>query len=231
MRLYRLDAIALELGPGADAFLQAYTTQAPAAPRGAFIDAKGKAVGVYDHVRLDADRSILVIPRITHERLVRHLKNYLFLTGADLRVLPHAAYWDLDSSAVPPETAASHQGEWAIPRAQGQILVTTRAMDATVSEEDFRVFRIRHRLALQGVDYDDPMLLNLDDPELVSFTKGCYLGQEIMARVHYRGKPPLKLAAVREADCPPDLKEKMTSRVRDGVSGEVAGFVFLPASE
>lgn len=34
-----------------------------------------------------------------------------------------------------------------------------------------------------------PQVLGYDRLGAVSFTKGCYLGQEVVARVHYRGKP------------------------------------------
>lgn len=217
-----MDSVALELAPGAGRFLQAYTTQNPTAPRGAFIDAKGRAVAVYDHVRLSEDRSVLMVARTVVERLRQHLKNYLFLTDASLRELPHSVYWDLDGAAVPADSA------WVLPQTAGTLFVTTQKMDAPVSGEEFCRFRWNHRIAMQGADYDDPMLLNLNEPGLVSFTKGCYLGQEIMARVHYRSRPPLRLAAVREADCPAELREKMTSRFRDPGTGEVRGFVFLP---
>jgi folate-binding protein YgfZ len=33
-----------------------------------------------------------------------------------------------------------------------------------------------------------PQMLNLDKLEAISFTKGCYTGQEIVARTHYLGK-------------------------------------------
>lgn len=223
MRLYRMDAEVLQLAPAADRFLQAYTTQDAAAPRGAFIDVKGRAVAVYDHVRIDAERSVLVVARNVRDRLQQHLKTYLFLTGSELKVLPHAVYWNLDEATL-------KNAEWTIPRAVGAMCLSTQSIAATVGEEEFSLYRWSHRLALQGVDYDDPMLLNLNDPELVSFSKGCYLGQEIMARVHYRGKPPLRLTAVRESDCPVELRPTLTSRVRDAVTGEVRGFVFLPTS-
>jgi len=39
-----------------------------------------------------------------------------------------------------------------------------------------------------------PQILNLDIEELgVSFTKGCYPGQEVVARMHYLGKPKRRL--------------------------------------
>ena len=39
-----------------------------------------------------------------------------------------------------------------------------------------------------------PHALSLDLAEAISFTKGCYTGQEIIARTHYRGKPKKRLA-------------------------------------
>ncbi len=211
MKLYRMDAALLELAPAADRFLQAYTTQMPTAARGAFIDVKGRAVAVYHAFRTDAERSTLVVARSVAGRLKEHLKNYLFLTGAELRDRPESVDCDL---------------------ADGSLRIGGSSGGVSATEEEFRLFRwsAGSRWALQGTDYDDPMLLNLADPELVSFTKGCYLGQEIMARVHYRGKPPLRLTAVTEADCPKELRDQMTSRVRDPRTGETKGFVFLPAA-
>jgi folate-binding protein YgfZ len=41
-----------------------------------------------------------------------------------------------------------------------------------------------------AMDFDnDTVLQEIDVPDIVSFTKGCYLGQEIVARLHYLGKP------------------------------------------
>jgi tRNA-modifying protein YgfZ len=37
----------------------------------------------------------------------------------------------------------------------------------------------------------------------VSFTKGCYVGQETVARLHYRGKPNRHLRGVRLSDALP----------------------------
>jgi folate-binding protein YgfZ len=38
-----------------------------------------------------------------------------------------------------------------------------------------------------------PQEIHLDRHEYVSFTKGCYTGQEIVARMHYRGKMKKRL--------------------------------------
>lgn len=49
--------------------------------------------------------------------------------------------------------------------------------------------RVAGGRARYGIDFDDgnfPKETGLDD-EAVSYTKGCYLGQEVIARIHYRG--------------------------------------------
>jgi folate-binding protein YgfZ len=216
-----------ELGPHAADFLKAYTTQAPDAPRGAFIDAKGKAVAVYDQVRMDADRTLLIIADAVTGRLEQHLKKYLFLSDASLRRLPLEVYWDLRGDLSPAE------GEFKAIKsgANGALLLTPRLSvnaASVVTDDEFKNFRLDRGIALQGIDYDDPMLLNLADPELVSFSKGCYLGQEIMARVQHRSKPPLRLAVVDELSCPSELRASMTSRATNPATGRARGFVFLP---
>lgn len=53
-----------------------------------------------------------------------------------------------------------------------------------------------------------PQLLNYDLTGHISFTKGCYTGQEVVARLHYRGKPKrrLYLADINADNIPPDLQ-------------------------
>lgn len=228
--MFGLDAKALLLSPGADRFVQAYTTQTPDASRGAFLDAKGRAVAVYDRVRLNEDASVFVVATPVVERLKRHLKNYLFLMDATLTDLPHAVCWDPEGGTGPsrPGAAQGVDDDWTVYRRAGVLRILRRAPDSVAGDAEFTLFRVRNHIPIQGRDYDDPMLLNLNDPELVSFNKGCYLGQEIMARVHYKGRPPLRLTSIRESECPPELRDRMTSRVLDPELGEVRGFVFLP---
>jgi folate-binding protein YgfZ len=55
-----------------------------------------------------------------------------------------------------------------------------------------------------------PQELNYDLLGHVSFTKGCYTGQEIVARMHYRGKAKKRLHAfLLDSDKPPKKHEKI----------------------
>ncbi|MES2624319.1 MAG: hypothetical protein V4628_03495 [Pseudomonadota bacterium] len=51
----------------------------------------------------------------------------------------------------------------------------------------------RYPFGSEDVDKYTPQELHLDQTGYISFSKGCYTGQEIIARMHYRGKVKKKL--------------------------------------
>ncbi len=68
-----------------------------------------------------------------------------------------------------------------------------------VSELAAECLRIEHGRPRYGVDIDEstiPQEAGLND-RAVSFTKGCYVGQETVARLHYKGKPNRHLRGLR----------------------------------
>ncbi len=68
-----------------------------------------------------------------------------------------------------------------------------------VPEAAAEVLRVESGRPRFGIDADDttiPQEAGLND-RAVSFTKGCYVGQETVARLHYRGKPNRHLRGLR----------------------------------
>jgi len=68
-----------------------------------------------------------------------------------------------------------------------------------IDEATADVLRVEHGRPRYGVDLDDsviPQEAGLND-RAVSFTKGCYVGQETVARLHWRGKPNRHLRGLR----------------------------------
>jgi folate-binding protein YgfZ len=66
-----------------------------------------------------------------------------------------------------------------------------------VGENALNVLRIEAGIPRYGVDMDDSNVVleaGLDDA--VSFTKGCYIGQEIIARIHWRGHVAKKISGL-----------------------------------
>ncbi len=222
MRLYRLDRAVLRLGEGAAAFLRAYSTNTPDKPRSAFVDVHGKIVAVFDQALLRGDEALLAVERPFVQRVRAHLEKYLDLTGVSLKEEAHCeAFFDIDGDY------RADENEVALPQPAGAVVLTGKNPPARVSEEEFLFFRLAHRVPLQGIDYDNEMLLNVfDDEDRVSYSKGCYLGQEIIARVHFRSRPPKRLEVRAEADCDTEAKKRMTSKALDPKDGRMIGFVF-----
>ena len=71
-----------------------------------------------------------------------------------------------------------------------------------VSEDAAEIVRVECGRPRYGIDLDEsviPQEAGLNE-RAVSFTKGCYVGQETVARLHYRGKPNRQLRGLRLSD-------------------------------
>jgi tRNA-modifying protein YgfZ len=78
----------------------------------------------------------------------------------------------------------------------------TEAGAVEVSEAAAECLRIEHGRPRYGIDLDEsviPQEAGLNE-RAVSFTKGCYVGQETVARLYYRGKPNRHLRGLRLSD-------------------------------
>lgn len=98
-----------------------------------------------------------------------------------------------------------------------------------VSAEVAEMLRIEAGIPNYGIDMDETTIVteaNLDDA--VSFTKGCYLGQEIIIRIKHRGHVAKKLAGVA-LDEPAQLESgaKIVSSDEKEV-GRVTSSIFSP---
>ena len=63
-----------------------------------------------------------------------------------------------------------------------------------VGEAAFEIARIEAGLPREGVDAgEEYIILESELESAVSYTKGCYLGQEVIARIHWRGQPAKRL--------------------------------------
>jgi folate-binding protein YgfZ len=96
-----------------------------------------------------------------------------------------------------------------------------------VPEAVAEIVRVESGRPRYGIDVDDgviPQEAGLND-RAVSFTKGCYVGQETVARLFYRGKPNRHLRGLRlTADAVPG--EEL--RLGEKVVGKLASVVVSP---
>jgi len=103
-----------------------------------------------------------------------------------------------------------------------------------VPEAAFEVVRVESGRPRYGLDLDEttiPQEAGLNE-RAVSFTKGCYVGQETVARLHYRGKPNrslrgLRLSAPVASGTPLLLGEREVGRVGSNVVSPRHGAIGL----
>jgi folate-binding protein YgfZ len=188
----------------------------------AFLTHKGKMLGDM-RVLVLGDELLLDTERVALQELLNMIRRYklgrdvelqkrtlelglVSLIGPDARrvagaedlVLEHANRRG-EIAGVPVVLVATDVGIDVFMPAEGLHAVHD-ALDATpVSEQAAEVLRVESGRPRYGIDLDDgviPQEAGLNE-RAVSFTKGCYVGQETVARLHYRGKPNRHLRGLR----------------------------------
>jgi folate-binding protein YgfZ len=108
--------------------------------------------------------------------------------------LPRDGVWQNQNVTIIRATHTSEDGF--------DVIATEESLDTfgvtPVSKEVQEILRIEAGIARYGVDMDETNVVtetNLDDA--VSYTKGCYLGQEIIVRIKHRGHVAKKLTGLR----------------------------------
>lgn len=151
--------------------------------RAAVLSVKGRVLAVVNVVA-EADALVVLTEAVTAEKVSAHLERHaiaddvVFERGArPLHRLWHSVgdVWSAPPLFAPPPRTSSPQELAAI-----------------------EVLRIEAGLPRYGVDVDEdrfPFEAGLDRE--ISFTKGCYAGQEVVARAHSRGQANWRLVGLR----------------------------------
>jgi len=98
-----------------------------------------------------------------------------------------------------------------------------------VGYDALEMLRIEAGQPRYGVDMDETNVVTeapLD--EAVSFTKGCYIGQEIIARIKYRGHVAKKLAGIRFTQAAKVEVGSVIKSADDKEIGRVTSATFSP---
>ncbi len=148
----------------------------PAAVFGVFGEGAGAALGALFRALPEADHGVAAAPSL---ELIR-------IPGA----APRFELWCHDEAAAA--------------RARGALAPAGRIEDEPAWDRQDMLAGIAHVDAGMSGNYT-PQLLNYDLSGVIDFKKGCYTGQEVVARMHYRGKAKKRLHLLRCArPAPPD---------------------------
>lgn len=221
MKLYKLNKTVLSLKNNPAQFLSGLTANDPDQLRNVFLTIHGRIVAIFDQVKINDDEFWMICQQSCVDALFKHIDRYIKLSQVEVQRLPSYVYFDVDKSAddVP-------EAQLIIPQKEGRLIVVDKELESTVSDEEFTLYRLRNNIPLQGIDFNDDFVLNVGEKGLVSYTKGCFLGQEPVSKVHNRSSPTWRLVVEYEDECEEEVKQKMTSKVLDPDTKRMLGFVF-----
>jgi folate-binding protein YgfZ len=172
-----------------------------------------------------------------HKRTVQ--RGLLSLVGPGARALAGAEDLPAEEHAHRAGEIAGHDVRLIVTDAGVDVLCDAEATGAVrdallaagatpVSEDAAEIVRVERGRPRYGRELDDgtiPQEAGLND-RAVSFTKGCYVGQETVARLFYRGKPNRHLRGLRLSEpAPPGAELRLGERV----VGRLATSVVSPA--
>lgn len=187
---YKTNYAVIKLTNDASSFISGLTSNKLNQNETAFTDINGKVIAHAWQIEID-DSIFLLINRPYEEKLESHLTKYLRLGNTQMEILEDEVYHIFSNQIF---------GQFNIPLPAGSFywgLQTSTLADLKGMEEnEYEPLRIFYNLVRQGTEFDHPMLLELNRPQLVAYDKGCYLGQEIIARVTSRDRSPRLLRRV-----------------------------------
>ena len=200
-------------------------------------DAKGRLVAVVRVVR-QRERFLIETEEATHQKVYDNL--FRFTMAGDFFVediseeYRYITVWGRSFVPITPpfiEFEASTGSDYFVHREDAaDFLGELNYLDGVaISNELFETLRIERGVPLFGVDMDETTVVpELGFDEMISYTKGCYIGQEIIARIHFRGHVAKRLTGVMgEVDT--SLVKDIELVTEDGKSaGRVASTTISP---
>jgi folate-binding protein YgfZ len=214
-----------------------------------FLNAQGRILGDVNLFVLE-DRILLDLEPELRTPIYQHLDKYIIADDVTLEDAsesltavgvegPHAAYALCAMGAPVPDTPYSHV-EWngaivarvSVTGEPGfRIFAEKSQLPAFefVDSESIRIVRLEHAKPRYGDDiFDTTLPQETRQTHALSFTKGCYLGQEIVERIRSRGHVNRVLVGLRIDSAEPPAGG--TKLLAEGAEvGEITSAAFSPA--
>jgi tRNA-modifying protein YgfZ len=177
------------------------------------LTAKARVIAPLVVLRRGRDDYLLLTEPDLGERVRSELVRFRFAAKVEAELEEHQSYVVLDAEGGVPTR------EYGVPAAE----VLDEPPDGErLAETELELLRIRSRTPAWGKEIDERVLpaeAGLTE-RAVSFTKGCYPGQEPIARLHYRGRANrgLRVLELEGSELPPydaelELDGKIVGRV------------------
>lgn len=213
-------------GPDAGDFLQRMVSNdvlAAESCEALLLTAKARVIAPLVVWRRGDDDFLLLTEPELGETVRTHLTRMRFAAKCTIETEEHTStivFGDGDGGGI-------ENREYGVPAVE----VLDADVDGALDPDALEELRIRARTPRWGREIDDRVLpaeAGLDE-RAISFTKGCYPGQEPVARLHYRGHANRKLRVLQVDNATAEAEivhgEKVVGRVTSSVPGLALGYV------
>ncbi|MEQ1764494.1 MAG: glycine cleavage T C-terminal barrel domain-containing protein [Pyrinomonadaceae bacterium] len=165
----------------------------------AFPNAQGRLLAVVRVLR-QGERYLIETEEATREKVFNNLFRFTYAGDFFVEDLSDKyRYFEIfGTQAEPPASAGGLM--FTTGRSRTVVIPLTDESDfpgMRIDDELYETLRIESGIPKYGVDMDETTIvpeLGLDG--LISYNKGCYIGQEIIARIHFRGHVAKRLTGL-----------------------------------
>ena len=175
----------------------------------AYCNPKGRMLALF-HLLREADAAyVLLAPREVLNKVLPRLKMFVMRSAVTIELDQDTQTYGVQTSNISAAGAGLAPGARIFPHSldPGRFLVLASAsptMDSE-AEQEWNQLDIEQNLPQVYAQTHEaliPQSANLDIVGGVNFKKGCYPGQEIIARIKYRGKPKTRMigASIKTQD-------------------------------
>lgn len=179
----------------------------------AFPNAKGRLLAVVRILR-KGDKFLIETEEATRETVFQNLFRFTFAGDFFVEDLSQkyriCQVWNFERSS--PASVLRFEGRgyttWAIPHDEwrsfnynlvddGGFVQRSDRIYSEIDYETYELLRIESGIPKYGIDMDDTTIVpEIGLEEMISYNKGCYIGQEIIARIYFRGHVAKRLTGI-----------------------------------
>lgn len=232
-------------GEDAQKFLQGQLTcdlNALAEKSGTFAahcNPKGRMISSFLLFKLGENSFLLRVRKSLSDTALQALKKYMIFSKAELELAGQYLSFSISSTQLEEKIGAlksqnpnllvhtinPEYAELCCPREELITLAETLTNFVLESQEQFTASQIQNGIAelIQSTsEHFLPQELSYDLIDAVSFKKGCYTGQEVVARLHFKGKLKKHLRLGSYSGQPLATNEKIYNSSKESACGVVA---------
>ena len=175
----------------------------------AYCNPKGRMLALFHVLKLDEGYA-LIAPNAILNKVLPRLKMFVMRSAVDIAIDPEVSLIGVQTPEDAPDNTLDELTKKGAYLAQhnndsSRHFALLEHGEATLSgslktQNDWNILDINQclpQVLLQNYETLIPQSVNLDIVGGVNFKKGCFPGQEIIARVKYRGKPKTRMIGVR----------------------------------